>query len=484
MAFFFTLLYILTAFVSPPVLFGDLHVYHIELIVALLALATTLPGVGPSKLFQQPQTWAIFALWILIGVSVGINASIREGATAFYGFLPVMFAYFLTAVNCRSKRHLQLMFLALFLGSFYFIVHGFLDLRANVSPSLYLYGEGALRRLRGLGLINDPNDFSQMMVSLIPCVFLFRRRSAFLNIFVIGIPVAALVTGLYLAHSRGAAVGLMAIVILSARRKIGTVPAIVVAGALFAGSLAFGWSGGRDVSVEAGADRLDAWVMGIEFIKTHPLLGIGNDRFGELNYITAHNSIIQCAAEDGFVGFTCWVMFIFVSMRTAVRLSSAGSGSGEDEDEPAVAAAAVPASPKDAWAMMLARAKEPAAESVSARPAVAAPSLGTGAALRWGAVNQGIDMVGDPREIQTMARLLLLALTGFLTAGWFLSRALSPWMFMYGGLLFALERMAASRQIVLKKDPFSFVLKWSVIIGLSLLTLVYITLKVRSKMGQ
>lgn len=134
--------------------------------------------------------------------------------------------------------------------------------------------------------------------------------------------------------------------------------------------------------------------------------------------------------------------------------------------------------------MMLARAKEPAAESVSARPAVAAPSLGTGAALRWGAVNQGIDMVGDPREIQTMARLLLLALTGFLTAGWFLSRALSPWMFMYGGLLFALERMAASRQIVLKKDPFSFVLKWSVIIGLSLLTLVYITLKVRSKMGQ
>jgi O-antigen ligase len=472
MAFFFTLLYILTAFVSPPVLFGDLHVYHVEVLISIIALVLSLPSVGPSQLFRRPQTWAIFVLWILIAVSISINTSMREGASAFYGFLPVMFAYFLTAVNCRSKRHLQFMFLALFLGSVYFIIHGFLDLRAHVSPSLYLYGEGPLRRLRGLGLINDPNDFSQIMVSLIPCMFLFRRRSAFLNVLVIGIPVAFLVTGLYLAHSRGAAVGLMAIVILSARRRIGTIPAIAVAGALFAGSLAFGWSGGRDVSVEAGADRLDAWVMGIEFIKTHPLLGVGNDRFGELNYITAHNSIIQCAAEDGFLGFTCWVMFIFVSMRTAVRLSSATASYPEEGT-----ATALPASPKDAWSMMLARSKQrDVPEKIGATPVAVAPV--------WQAAPVGEAVIAGDHDTQTMARMLLLAFTGFLTAGWFLSRALSPWMFMYGGFVFALQRMAEEKNIILKDEPFSFILKWSVTIGLALLTLVYITLKIRSKMGQ
>lgn len=362
MAFFFTLLYMLTAFVSPPVLFGDLHVYHVEIIISLLAIVTSLPAVGPSRLLQRPQTWAIFTLWIVITISLMLNTSMREGAAEFYAFLPVVFGYFLTALNCKTKRHFQLIILALFLGALYFIVHGYLDLTANVSPSLYLYGEGTLRRLRGLGLVNDPNDFSQVVVSLIPCVFLFRQRSTFLNIFTIGLPVACLLTGLFLAHSRGAGVGLMAIVILSARRRIGTIPAIIVAGTLFAGSLAFGWSGGRDVSVEAGADRLDAWVMGIEFIKTHPLLGIGHDRFGELNYITAHNSIMQCAAEDGFLGFSCWVMFLFVSIRTTVRLGTATPAT-EESGQPMAAA---PASPKDAWAMMLARSKQ--TEAIPAWP--------------------------------------------------------------------------------------------------------------------
>jgi O-antigen ligase len=473
MAFFFTLLYLLTAFVSPPVLFGSLHEYHVEIIIAILALLTSLPALGGSRFFELPQTWAIFSLWFLIPVSITLNASMREGATAFYGFLPVMFAYFLTALNCKTKRHLQLLFLALILGSVYFIIHGFLDLRANVSPSLYLYGEEGLRRLRGLGLINDPNDFSQVMVSLIPCAFLLRRRSTFLNIFAIGLPVAFLVVGLYLAHSRGAAVGLMAIVILSSRRRIGTIPAVVVAGVLFAGSLAFGWSGGREVSVEAGADRLDAWVMGIEFIKTHPLLGIGNNRFGELNYITAHNSIIQCAAEDGLVGFSCWVMFIFVSMRTAVRL-------GVAKPDPDAVAVPVATGPENAWAAMLARSSQaksaPTAETPLQREQ-------TAAVPRWRLTESETADETTANEVQTIAWLLVLALTGFLTAGWFLSRALSPWMFMYGGVIVAAQRMGEARGITLAKEPFPLVLRWSVSIAACLLVLVYITLKIRSKMG-
>jgi hypothetical protein len=184
---------------------------------------------------------------------------------------------------------------------------------------------------------------------------------------------------------------------------------------------------------------------------------------------------MQCAAENGYLGFTCWVMFIFVSMRTAVRLSTAARPT-EAEEQPV---AAVAASPKDAWAMMLARSKQADAETAlqPSKPALTAAAGGRAA------VSPDVPLDVGVGEIQVMARMLLLALTGFLTAGWFLSRALSPWMFMYGGIIFALERLAASKDIVLKKEPFPFILRWSVTIGLALLALVYVTLKIRSKLG-
>ncbi len=464
MGAFFTLLYLVALFVSPPVLFGPFHVYHLELITAVLAFVTTLPNLPSAKLFDQTQTWAILTLWALIPISVALNTSMVEGIGSFYSFLPEIFAYFLTAVNFRTRRHYQLLVLFLVIGSVYFIVRGALDQHANVTPSLYLYGDVGLRRLRGLGVINDPNDFSQIMLSLIPCVFLFHRRKAFLNVFTIALPILLLLTGMFLAHSRGAAVGLMAVIILSARRRIGAVPAVVIAGALFAGALAFGWSGGRDVSVEAGSDRLDAWVMGIEFIKAHPILGIGKDRFGDLNYITAHNSIIQYAAENGFLGFTCWVLFLFGSLRMAYRIT-AGS---VDMTGNAFSNPPHPDTPQNAWANMLAQSQTTMNTQPHNFPTVAVP----------------IPVEQPMTEFQEMARLLILALTGFLTAGWFLSRALSPWMFMYGGMIVALSKMAETRGIVGHKDNPSSLLKWSVMTALGLLTLVYITLKVRSKLGQ
>ncbi len=474
MAFFLTLLYVLTAFVSPPVIFGEFHQYHVEIIIALLALLSSIPSLPGSRFLELPQTQALFILWVFIGVSVAINTSIREGATAFYNFVPITFTYFLTALNCKTKRHLQLIFLAFFLGALYFIVHGYLDLTANVSPSLYLYGEVGLRRVRGLGLVNDPNDFSQVLVSLVPCFYLFRTKTAIANLFTVVLPIAVLVTGLYLAHSRGAAIGLMAIVILAARRKIGTVPAMVVGGLLFVGSLAFGWSGGREVSMEAGADRLDAWVMGIEFIKAHPIFGIGNNRFGELNYITAHNSIVVCAAENGIPGFVCWIMFVFTSMRMGVRLSGTKVGA-----EPDPVPAALEEKPENAWAKMLARSKQGTTEQPNAPETPAQPALPS---LRTTA--DAATLQTSVEEVQTMARMLVLALTGFLTAGWFLSRALTPWMFMYCGMIVAVERMATERGFPVSRESFKFLLQRAIAIAAGLLVLLYVTLKVRALSGQ
>ena len=93
----------------------------------------------------------------------------------------------------------------------------------------------SLIRLRGLGEINDPNDFGQLIVCVIPLMFIFWRAKKMLrNIVFVILPVCALLLGVYLTHSRGALLALIAMAVVAARRRIGTVPALLLAGALFA----------------------------------------------------------------------------------------------------------------------------------------------------------------------------------------------------------------------------------------------------------
>ena len=53
-------------------------------------------------------------------------------------------------------------------------------------------------RLRGLGEINDPNDFGQLMVCVIPLMFIFwRPKKMFSNIAFVILPVCVLLFGVY-----------------------------------------------------------------------------------------------------------------------------------------------------------------------------------------------------------------------------------------------------------------------------------------------
>ncbi len=170
--------------------------------------------------------------------------------------------------------------LTLFFASAYVILRGALALHANELNSPFLYNQGIgddvhIYRLRRLAIIGDPNDFSQVLVSLVPCLFLFwERNRTFRNIVVVGLPVLWLIYGMYLTHSRGAIIALIAVIVVAAYRRIGPFVAIAIGACTFALSTALSWSGGRQISVEAGADRMDAWATGLELIKQHPLLAL------------------------------------------------------------------------------------------------------------------------------------------------------------------------------------------------------------------
>ena len=462
MGFALSVLYFVVNYITPTVVFGPFAVYRIELILAILLLIVSIPKLMGSIVLKTPQSVALIGLAIATSLSI-INAMQWVGGAmqAFLAFIPNAFAYVLVCLHCPSKKKLQVIILMLLFVCLFVIAHGYFDLLHGVSQSSpvqagaeagkslmywnmehpYLVamtnetGE-TIYRLKGQGLINDPNDFGQLLVCLIPLLFIFwRTKKVLWNIGFVLLPVSTLLFGMFLTHSRGALLALMAVAVMAARRRIGTLPALLIAGGVFAAALAMNFTGGRDISVNAGSDRTALWSSGMEMLKAHPFFGVGIGSFADncdgCGH-TAHNSLIVCAAELGIVGLFFWAMFLFTSMRDALVIAS-------------------PAKVQDVDPNIL-------EEELFSR--------GT-------AKNQAIDNA----EINHFGRMLVLSLTGFLVAGWFLSRAYVMTFFLLGGMIEVIYEMALRRGMIAPRMRLARLLPYTSGFAVLLILLMYILLR-------
>ena len=269
---------------------------------------------------------------------------------AFLDFIPNAFAFFLVCLHCNSKRKLQALVAMLLFVCLFVIARGCIDLRRIVPEGAEVQAGQSERtdpdvwnmehpyvlamqndqremvyRIRGLGLINDPNDFGQLLVCVTPLMFIFwRAKKLFWNIAFVILPVCVLLIGVFLTHSRGALLALIAMAIVAARRRIGTIPALVLAVVLFAGAMALHFTGGRDISEQSGEDRTSLWGEGLEIFKAHPLFGVGFGNMGDYTdtHQTAHNSVVVCAVELGLFGLYFWSLFLFSTVRDALVTAS------------------------------------------------------------------------------------------------------------------------------------------------------------------
>ena len=445
MGFVLTILYLVTNYLTPVTLFGPLAEYRIELILAALILLVSLPKLPGSFIFKTPQSLALIGLALATMLSVLVGGHWAGGAVkAFLDFIPNAFAFFLVCLHCNSRRKLQVVVLMLLGVCLFVIARGSIDLlhvgpeSAAVQPGTtdnddenvwnmehpYLLEmkndqKEVFYRIRGLGSINDPNDFGQLLVCATPLMFIFwRKKKMILNILFVILPVCVLLIGVYLTHSRGALLALMAMAIVAARRRIGTVPALVLAVVLFAGAMALNFTGGRDISAESGSDRTALWGEGLEIFRAHPLFGVG---FGNMSdytdtHQTAHNSLVVCAAELGLFGLYFWSLFLFPTVRDAL---TAASPMKVTEGEPIV--------PE---------------ESPFPEPARTVEAL-------------------DKAEINRLGRLVVLSLTGFLVAAWFLSRAYVMTLFLLGGVTEVVFQMAMERKMIASRLPLPRTLAYS-----------------------
>ena len=461
MGFVLTILYVLTYYLTPTVMFGSLAEYRIELILAAVIAIVSIPALSGSSVGKTAQTPALIGLAFATFMSMLVGASwAGGGVTAVLLFIPNAFAYLLVVLHCNTKRKLQIVILMMLFVCLFVIGQGAVELHqglpqglaardVNMDNSYFMGMSNEQRqwfyRLRGMGQINDPNDFAQLIVCVLPLMFFFwQKRKSVQNFVFVLVPVGILLWGAFLTHSRGSILALMAVLIVALRKKIGTVPSILLAAILFAGSSAVGYTGGRDISTSAGEDRTELWGDGLQLLKSHPLFGIGFGNMADAIGKTAHNTIVVCAAELGLTGLFFWSMFLFPSLRDAFAV---------------------------AWPKNLIE-KRPVVLSDTSFPL---PPPG-GGAISGGAMSSGA--IPNEDEIRKLARLLVLSFTGFLVTGWFLSRAFVLTLFLLGGLTEVTFQMALQRGMVSPRLPFGRILRYSGVMAIGFILVMWITLRI------
>jgi len=278
---------------------------------------------------------------------------------------------------------------------------------------------------------------------------------------------------------------LLAVILFASRRKIGTIAASIMAGLGFAGATVLGWSGGRDVSVEAGSDRMEAWSTGLGLIKEHPLFGVGYLRFSEYFYITAHNTVVVCAAELGMFGLFWWLMFVFPTIRDAYVCSKdpAADEAKEEEDEYSYAMAYAARKPEPVAEMRLQPAGHPAEMTMSRgalQPDMTPAAAGTPMHL------MGVDDEDErlpAEEIRRIAGLMPICLVGYFVAGWFLSRAYIMTLFIYGGMVQVIYRWALDQDLAPPRMKSLKIAQYAAMLAVALIAVVYVALRLDHLVG-
>ena len=89
----------------------------------------------------------------------------------------------------------------------------------------------------------------------------------------------------------------------------------------------------------------------------------------------------------------------------------------------------------------------------------------------------------DPEELRRISRLMLYSIVGYFVAGWFLSRAYIMTLFIYGGMVQVIYRMAMAQHLAPPRLRPGKVLKLSFAGAFGLVFLVYMMIRVQHLMG-
>ncbi len=507
MSFVLTLIFVAVALLSPAVLPDGAAELHLMDILAVLVLLTGIGDFGESELGSLSDTYIILGLILSCCVSTIATGWIGGVPITLEMILPQVFGFYFVVLTCRSLKRLRILVFIMTLVCLYILVQGLLADAANNELSPWIFMEGALRRFRGLGFLNDPNDLAQFCAMLFPLLFLRWKKGAFAgNLLFTLLPASCVVLLIYNTHSRGATLALLAILLFTFKDKIGLVLSSVLAAVASAGMVALNMSGGRGINEDDGG-RVELWGEGLHLFQTHPLFGVGIGNFSALSStgLTAHNSYVLSFAEIGLLGTMFWLAALTFawSSLTDIIAGSAGAPAAEKDGVPAAGemaglASAAPApfeaahpAPSGMPAWMALRSGVPSGVSAAAHgylpvgmtaAAATQPAFGTPFApdTRFSGefgVPPDDDAASDA-DLRHYARVIRTAMIGFLVTAFFLSRTFIMVLYILLGMAAALRVIYRKRHPEYRVDVKALVKRTSIILC-GALVFIYVFIRIK-----
>lgn len=299
--------------------------------------------------FQQTL---VFLFGFLLVISGSFNPAAFDNFVD--KFVPILVIYVLIVILLDKQEHLQKFLLTYVIFTTYLSAYGIYN--HEIAGGHTLYDEG-LERIYYFGTMSDPNDLALVLVSAIPFLLTFLRKtqSFFLRLSLV-FALMLHIMAIGWTYSRGGFLALLTVLLLSSlagSRKILTVAAsAVLLASLFFVSQSFRERIlGMEVTDTSQLDlsatyRLELWEAGVQMVKDHPLTGVGMGQFSKRvgNYFppdtpalrmqTAHNSFVLVAAEAGIPALLLYLLIILTTFRVVRRIRKQSKARGTESAVP------------------------------------------------------------------------------------------------------------------------------------------------------
>jgi O-antigen ligase len=328
MGYYVALLYMVLLILSPAEVLPALAPYRIQVLIgglAALLTAALLPIRGFPLRAPQPYLlagflFAIMASWLAQGSIHGARMGVFKVGSA-------CIVFYLFVAGVQSLRRIKIIAGTLVILACYMVLRGILAFHYRIEYPTYVFEQPyffeIVQRIRYVGEFSDPNDLAQYFLVSLPFVGMLWRRGQIFRNLIITLPLMAYIGyGIFLTHSRGVFVGLLAVLMLHLRTRFNSILMTIAAAVVAVVGLAGMIAGGRAFSFGAGADRIEAWGVGLGLLRSHPITGAGFNSFTDFHEITAHNSFVLCFAELGLLGFFFWMALIvctFLQLNALIR---------------------------------------------------------------------------------------------------------------------------------------------------------------------
>jgi putative inorganic carbon (hco3(-)) transporter len=291
------------------------------ILTVLQAIAVSLWIVRTPRRLDVSHLWLLLLLLLSMFVSTITNGWAGGVVEVFNLFVPTILVFVMIAGTADSLKRLNLLAWTIAISLGVIALHGILESQTGVGWSGATLVEDT--RITYVGLLGDPNDLAMALLMALPMqVYLLGTTRRLLPRLLLLACIGAVLWSTYLTNSRGAVLGLAAMLTCLSYRRYGLKRTLLIAPLLLVALVAGGPGRIDDMSADedSAAGRVDAWYAGFEMFRERPLFGVGMGNFVEHNWLTAHNSFVLAMAELGTVGYFLWLALLATSIVTIRRI--------------------------------------------------------------------------------------------------------------------------------------------------------------------